>query len=69
MKKVIDIDGQIVRGAVKTETGSINFDDKNKFKAYLAQKENALNRKTEVDELRQQINVLMELLKQKDKNG
>lgn len=71
MKRVKDANGSIIRGALKTNTGAIIFNDPAAQKVYETKKNAATKTLTEIEELREQIKFLQSLLieSKKDNNG
>jgi 5'(3')-deoxyribonucleotidase len=71
MIKVKDINGAEIKGAVKTKTGSIAFLSDSTYHRYIKQKEIALRKTSDVEELRNQITQLSGIVDRllKEKNG
>jgi hypothetical protein len=67
MKKVRDLDGSIVRGAFKTETGAIVIKDDAALKIYQTRKGAANNARSELDAVRAQVAELQKLINQMQK--
>ena len=65
--KVKDINGNVLRGALKTSSGSIIFTDDKSLNNYLTKKEKILSQNNQVQDLMKQIEELKKLIE--NKNG
>jgi hypothetical protein len=71
MKKVKDLDGTVMRGAYKTDTGSIVIKDDAALRIYHTKKNAASRTLSELDEVKAQLQQLQLIVNkiQKDNNG
>lgn len=71
MKKIKDLDGTVIRGAYKTESGSIVINDAAALKIYQTKKNAATKTLSDLEEVRAHLKYLQDTINkiQKDKNG